>query len=393
MSGSPDARAMRPPPTSHRRPVFFWIVVATGVVMLALHAFAWASALRRKDQVISLGWHKRTEGSADIVSAVDVGSPAAGRLEVGDRVLAIDGTPAPEGYMQIFVRRLEDPYSVLVRRGDDVRQVRLWLAITSEPGHFRRQVLPYLVASMAFGLVGIVVGLLRPDSRIAHLLFAAFLAASVEELQRGFVGSVLDFASLVGGERVFAVLLAMVWPFSLVVIYHFFSEVPTGQVPGPGWTRLRAILYGGAVLLWGPNLFVALFFADRLRWMVGRAGQFRMVAARMGLYIVASSVFEAAVLVATAAVLVANYRRVRDPDQARRLRWVVFGCVLALTPAVPAILFHASSQTIGLPGLGLRRVVNTFAVWSPILIPLTFAHAVLRHQLLDVHVVIRRGVQ
>src|SRR5258707_13404246 len=99
MSGSTEARAS---PTPTRRPSFFWIVVAVGIVMLALYAFGVAGALRRKDQTVVQGWRWRNEGNTSVVISVDAAGPAAGQLEVGDRLLAVDNTAFPGGYLQIL---------------------------------------------------------------------------------------------------------------------------------------------------------------------------------------------------------------------------------------------------------------------------------------------------
>src|SRR6267142_1529470 len=102
MSGSPEARVMQPLPAPPRRPPFFWIVVAVGIVMLGLYAFGVAGALRRKDQKVNVGWRDREDGNEAVVTRVDAAGPAAGRLEVGDRLLAVDGTAFPGGYLQIL---------------------------------------------------------------------------------------------------------------------------------------------------------------------------------------------------------------------------------------------------------------------------------------------------
>jgi hypothetical protein len=75
-----------------RRSVFFWLVVLTCVVYAGLFAFTVHAVVRYYGVEKAPGWSAtRNDGAAWFVSDVDAGGPAAGRIQVGDRLLAING--------------------------------------------------------------------------------------------------------------------------------------------------------------------------------------------------------------------------------------------------------------------------------------------------------------
>src|SRR3984893_14399188 len=75
-----------------RRPVFFWVVLLTCVVYAGLFAFTVYAVARYYGFEKAAGWScDRTDGTAWFVTHVDDTGPAAGRIQVGDRLLAVNG--------------------------------------------------------------------------------------------------------------------------------------------------------------------------------------------------------------------------------------------------------------------------------------------------------------
>ena len=85
------------------------------------------------------------------------------------------------------------------------------------------------------------------------------------------------------------------------------------------------------------------------------------------------------------AVLIARYRRFRQAER-RQIAWPLYG--LALAGCSIAVLAAAHSAARGLPGWLL------YALYLPVLllIPAGLIIGIVRYQLLDIHLVIRRSV-
>src|SRR5262245_55451672 len=75
-----------------RQPVFFWLVVLVCVVYAGLFAFTVNTVARYYGVKKAPGWSaNRNDGTGWFVSYVDDAGPAAGRIQLGDRLLAING--------------------------------------------------------------------------------------------------------------------------------------------------------------------------------------------------------------------------------------------------------------------------------------------------------------
>src|SRR5262249_46296619 len=96
------------------------------------------------------------------------------------------------------------------------------------------------------------------------------------------------------------------------------------------------------------------------------------------------SFYTSAALLAMLVAGVRNYRKAPDRGARRRVRWIVFGAVVALAPEMLAKLLKA---------LGHDPHLDLFTVVVVAVMPITFAYAVVKHQVLDIRVVVRRGIQ
>ena len=77
--------------SDQRRPAFFWFAVLLSGVYVAFLAFTIHAIVSHYDVVKESGWTLRVAGSGWYVSGVEADGPAAGQVEVGDRLLAFKG--------------------------------------------------------------------------------------------------------------------------------------------------------------------------------------------------------------------------------------------------------------------------------------------------------------
>lgn len=174
----------------------------------------------------------------------------------------------------------------------------------------------------------------------------------------------------------------------------------------PRFARVMSLLDDLSVLLLGASLvhFVLLFPrpADRqrrrgaLKYVYGAAGGLALVslASTLGLPLppvagaafgALAALFVAACLGATLVLFVRSLRHAASPGDALRLRVVQWGTILALGPLLPVMLLRNLLPSGGLPG-------DQFAALSVCLLPLAYMYAIVRHQIFDIRIIVRRGV-
>ena len=153
------------------RPVFFWLVLLVCVVYAGLFAFTVYAVTRYYGVEKAPGWSAtRNDGTAWFVSNVDPEGPAAGRIQLGDRLLAINGDErrAVIGLFQwVFVDGGKTYRVDLDRRGERV-SVELPMPLVSG----QRLTPIYALVGLAFFICGAVLALLprddlSPEARLA----------------------------------------------------------------------------------------------------------------------------------------------------------------------------------------------------------------------------------
>src|SRR6185503_18266410 len=86
-------------------------------------------------------------------------------------------------------------------------------------------------------------------------------------------------------------------------------------------------------------------------------------------------------LVGMVLVVPYNYRRVKDEDLRRRIRWVVYAALLAVAPLVWWAIVNALEQFAGAPGVSR---FDLFANSMTVIVPIAMAYVVLKHRVLDI---------
>lgn len=334
------------------------------------------------------GWIATFEGGSYVVSDVDAAS--APGLRAGDRIRAIAGdrqawvygpalalarTPAGAAY-SVEVIRASTPVTVTLRMPD-------------RKGSWRGYIGNLIVCALLYAL-GSWIGAVKfrdVTGRLAALNFILTVFTFFSVILAQFPG-------WNGPTSAAALALAnLARPFNLAVGYHFFSRFPQPVPESRRGIALRWALYSAATFLWiplnvptlaqvfgvapgAPLAFLAAFRPD------GRPG---------GLLI---PLYETLTAVLMVLVLARNYRRLRDPDSRRRIRWAGLGfaatlAVFLLFAALKTLAYITGSPTV----YQLMLAVNDLATAVIGLSCVALAYAVARHRVLGIHVVVRRGVQ
>jgi GAF domain-containing protein len=382
------------PATVERRPAFFWFVLAAGMALLGFYFWS-GFVLVRNIGATDFGWWQSAFPIRDsIVGSVNAPGPAAGRLEPGDQITAFDGDTrvarvGTEAFRQFL--RPGATYTIRIERHGITQEH----ALLARPWHGPlSEVVTYLLISLIFCISGIALGLLKPRDRLAQLGCLSQLLMVVRAMS-----TPLSYNSGTPPDSEFVLnqIASFTFPLVLAVNYHFFFRVSSESAPEFIWRAIRNLLYllTGVLLvsqlvwfaasLQGQQALVRL--AYRYFWIT----ELNIVFLRSGW-----EAFVAIALGAACAVLLWGYRHSNDAKYRRRIRWFAAGCLVGLAP-------EAGLNLIGtfLPVMGHREVLqsNTWFVlrWIAdgflVVIPVSLTWAVLRQQLLDIHIVVRRGLR
>ncbi|HJQ25549.1 MAG TPA: SpoIIE family protein phosphatase [Blastocatellia bacterium] len=324
------------------------------------------------------GWISNPIGNQVIVGRA-ISMEAAALLRSGDVVLTINNQPISNDFdVAETFRRIEPAtgYTMKVRRAG--RTVDLVLASQPIPtrsvivGIATRIIIPNI-----FLLTGLVVFLLKPDDKQARLLALMFGM---------FPGLILALVPGFAGRPAWLMLVMLIVNltslFLPAVFLHFFQIFPEPSALIRKHPRFERLLYVPHLIAFFPyfailNLLAAFVprqyyeFRDSYP-LVERTGF-----AVMTFYIVGGLLS-----------LMWNYRDAGRVSR-RKMRVVVAGSIAGFLPLflviIIAVLFSPPPQQ-----LQLAMVV---AIFCFPLFPLAFAYAIIRHRVIPVRLILRRGVR
>ena len=324
------------------------------------------------------GWVARQVGNQ---VRIDRRSPELVQvLRIGDEVLAINGQPIKQASEVIDIFHDLDPgtpYTVVIGRGGLAFEARL----TS-------QAIPLIllivngVASLVipniFLLTGLIVFLLKPDDKQALLLALMFgmFTAAIFALNPGYSG---ESSTMIAVMLVVHLASLFLWP----VFFHFFQIFPEPSPLARRVPRLEVYLYLPQLLTifpyWGMLHIVGAFAPEDARSFTVPAATFITVLVMIG-YITAGLVS-----------LLINYRQAGRAAR-RKMRVVVAGSIAGFFPIFLTIgLYILFDLQRTAPRAGRWLMVT--ALFAFPLFPLSFAYAIIRHQVIPVRLILRRGVR
>lgn len=308
-------------------------------------------------------------------------SPAADAgLQAGDLLLSINGEPVrttEEVSQQVFglgVGALGQ-YRVMRQGQNAPMEIEVLLEAQQRPAGVRN----YLqIVGALYLLMGLYVFFRRFTApRATH--FYLFCLTSFVLFVFSYTGKLDAFDWAIYWTSVTALLLQP------ALFAHFCLVYPwTGQ--GSGWqeqpvrkpwnTRRGLIwIYGSAATLWTAHLAVA---SGLLRFSVPLV-EVRELLDRMEIGYLVVMFMAGIVLLASA------YRMARSVAVRKQMLWVLGGSVLAVVPF--AAIYAAPYYWGTIPGDWMN-----LSALSLIFLPLAFSYAIIRHRLLDVDLILGRGI-
>ncbi len=377
-----------------RKHPFFWVVVFLAAVEFGCFVYSGVLIYRYGTQDRPLGWVATDRNGKWFIDKVDSDGPAAGRLQTGDQILAVND----DTRMSLLGPRLklrsvgsDQIYTVLVRRGTTEQL----FTVTRPPARRVTQNLGYVFSVFAialiFFMVAILAGVLKPGHRVAQTIALAWFGTTLVVLARSLDPLRFFFH---GNEVIFFYLIALIDPFHLALSFHAFHFFPSGAVPARFWSWLKNLFY-----VWGAIIDAGWAW---LRWPGAGTDEARIATAfstyRLSdVWLKGHLIFLVVCSLAGCAVLINNYRKLPAGDERRRVKWVIYGLLAAVLPVTSFFLLLAVGVGGGFLSLNSGNVPLLTWWWLSLLaigvMPVIFGYALLTRRISDINIVVRRGVQ
>ncbi len=241
--------------------------------------------------------------STGLIDQLDPGTPASRVLQLGDRVLAVDGLPITQAPLYP-TQRPGGIVEVLVERGRDIHLIQV-SSVPLSPLAFLIRIEPMLIA-LAFWLLSIFVIAFNPRTSQGYLFFLLCQASGLA-LTLGTLWTI----GIPWAARVFELLFWWLGAISIHFHLHFPRSLPVKQRQ-----RLMVFIYAATILLSCLDLLIDPL-ALRLDWSWLYMGR------RLWL---------GACLLVVVLLLVQSYRVESSGESRRRVRLIALGSALGLIP-------------------------------------------------------------
>jgi hypothetical protein len=220
--------------------------IALASLLGAAHLFAGLLFLRHGGQVKDFGWTAALRAGGREVASVDPAGPAAGRLAVGDHLLAVNGDLRIGRVwgLHFFAVKPGDVYTLRIGRGSEVKEVTLVVGRRLDPAEWWRG-LPRLPLSLIWALLSLRLARRRgPHSGRLGLAAAAWSLVTLTAALPG-----VDLLS--GVEYAGAILMINLSPFHLALAYRALTGLAGASGRLTTWVGAALVAAGGLLSLVG----------------------------------------------------------------------------------------------------------------------------------------------
>lgn len=328
----------------------------------------------------SLGWLMAERDGRVCVEYVSPEGVAAGALKAQDEILAINGREVRSYWQAFDVLGLEpgSGYTLRVRRGGAEQEYALRTTALTPFTSLMRALLTIIIPAL-FLMFGLAVFVLKPYDKQAWLLALMFGTFIPSESQ------FLSFSGYPSGVVALIVAGGLISSFFAPLLFHFFLVFPERSPLLRRSPRLEWLLYL-------PNLLVTVpYFAAVTYILIAAPDTIFDVVQRHTWVTLAVSILFVLYIVAGIVSLLVNYRQASTLSR-RKLRVVVAGSVAGFVPLVLLVGLGLLSNRVSIYP-GIFRWLSMIAILAFALFPLSFAYAIVRHQVIPIRLIIRRGLR
>jgi len=378
---------------------FFWITIFLAVIMLGFYVFFISLLFRYGTYEKDLGWKSTSSETSYIISEITSDSDAVGKLKIGDKILAINNdTSIEKNYIILsnlnkIIRKIpvNSTYTIDISRDS----IPYRYEITCKLKHNYRQLgilLTFFLCSFVFFICSFLIGIVKPKEKLTRQLSLTLFFTALFMLG---VSIRLTIPFLEGLDYLFYLILSLPFPLVFPLAYSSYLQFPPGIARSKLWDMIKYFLYIYSIIIIVikeialldlyklnniPNIVKDLFNNDFWLSVFDKtwAGLIQVT------------------IVLLMLIIIRNYNITIDIDQRRRIKWVAYASIIGLVP-----LLIAHSITIFLSPANHKYVISTysyfwfvrFAELFIIILPLSFVYVIVKHQVFDINVVVRRGLQ
>ncbi|MDR3748887.1 MAG: SpoIIE family protein phosphatase [Acidobacteriota bacterium] len=365
--------------SSARIPWWIWLIAASSVVCF-LAGFVYLPLKLPEATGVNLSFRDNR------VASVTPGSPGdTAGFKQGDRIVNIDGRVVQNIFevgSALGNTRFDHPVSIVVLRGRQEVPLQLTLNHKLTQRWGSKESLGWWV-EVAVSLIQLLVGLLvlfkRPRDLTA--VAAGIFLCSIGTSSGNFMSPNA----------------AVVWrTLPLAIQWLIFPMVVVGSNGTPVPTLLFALSFPKPLLYrrWAWMMLAVLTapllcFVAAANYIVLFAPQ-RAVDVFPGWLVAIIGIDFLLVFLGSVVILAVNYFRLREVNERRRIRLVVFGLLLFLVDFLAFLLFSSFQKTLWLSAIAISPLVFGLAQ-----VPFTIcvAYAVLKQRLFQVSFIVRQGLQ
>lgn len=328
----------------------------------------------------STGWLMKERDGRVLVEQIAPGGPAEALLREQDEVVAIDGRSVKSFWQAYEISRLEPdtPYTLTIRRQGREQEVRLRTKELTPSTAILRILLMIVIPAM-FLLVGFAVFALKPYDKQAMLLalmFGTFIPSESQFLTFAGYPPLLVAVMVAGG---------LISTFFAPLLFHFFLVFPERAPLLRRFPRLEWWLYV-------PNVVLTLPYFAAVNYVLIREPERVFTLARnLEAAGVATAILFVLYVVAGIATLLLKYRRASRLSR-RKMRVAVAGSVVGFTPLMLLIGLGFFAERLHIAP-GVLRWLSVAAIVAFLFFPLSFAYAIVRHQVIPIRFMLRRGIR
>jgi hypothetical protein len=371
---APDENALRPSRLRFALVCLFFAFVAGWCVINLVQQISVVSSAPE--------WTVDWEDKRFVV--ISVTPDVADRIKAGDELVSINNEPINNRNLYLVFERTKpgEPYTLQLKRNNEAELREVELVAHSRFTDFADALQFYLpvILSLMFLFAGLAIFLLKPDNKQV-LLVAVFFATESMSAMPKTLSYILELPLFFAfWWRVGFIVLIL----SIVVLLHLALVFPERSRLVRRFPNLEWLIYLPALLFLVPGV--------ALRHL-SREGFTQFDDFESSYFFTAGSSVIFFYFFATLAVLLLNYLRA-DKAGKRRVRLVLVGFAFSLVPLLLIVPITLIEKLFNIDLVNkISPWLNTATQSLYFLMPLTVAYAILRHKVIPISFVIRRGLQ
>ncbi len=382
---------------SDNKNYFYWVTWLLALGMLGCYIIMGLMVFRYGSYEKRIGWAYGYKEDFYFISDVLPNSPASGKLEVGDKILSINKDISVEkNFFTIDLinqAKRKIPANGAYTMGIERNGIKQEIILTSTLTHNYKKlwiITSFILASLAFSISGLLIGLLKPDQTLTRRLTLSMFATACYMLLNSarFMNNMLE-----GFYYPFYLMLWASYPIVFPLAYDVYSNFPANLTKSRFWTSAKKFLYLYAALIlviWGWRDFYRLKGFSNLPYPFD--SEILLFAADRAFDLLILST-----LVLLVGVIANNYHLIKDLDQKRRIKWVVYGSLVGLLPTlinnITTLFLNTSDDYRYIITTNSYFLFTRFGEFFITVIPISFVYVIVKHQVFEVNFVVRQGLQ